>query len=457
MSIFSGRLDMLHGSIWDKLIIFAIPLALTNVLQQLFNTADVVVVGHYVGRDAMASVGSMTPVISLFVALFAGLALGTNVVLAQHFGAKGYQRLQDAAGTTIWLALILGILSVALCYPLTDQILSFLSVPDEIMAQSKTYLQYYCLGLPAMAIYNFGAGMLRSIGDTKSPLISLGLASLANIILNLLFTLGFGWGVFGVALATTIANFLSALILLVVLVRSPIFGLSLHLAFTRRELLFMLHIGLPAAIQGMVFCFSNVIVQSAINSLGASVIAGSAAAFTIEINMYCLMSGFAQAATTFVSQNFGARKIARCIRVTKVTLGITLPLNLAMSLIIILIAPYILGVFTTDPQVAEMGKLRIWYIILPNVVTIFIDILSGALRGYGCSLPPAIATLVAICGIRIVWVFTVFRIYPEFWIILLSYPLSWLATALMISFVYYRFRHTSLIFKHLDTHKHLAT
>ena len=454
MSIFfHRRVDMLHGSLWDKLVIFAIPLALTNVLQQLFNTADVAVLGHYAGRDAMASVGSMTPVISIFVALFLGLALGANVVLARHLGSKGYERLKNASGTTIWLAVLLGILALGVCYPLTDQIMTWLSVPDGIRAQSKIYLQCYCLGLPAVSLYNFAAAMLRSIGDTTSPLISLGLASFLNIVLNLVFTICFGWGVAGVAIATTISNWTSALSLLFILWRSETFNLGIKLLFSRRELFFMLRIGFPAAIQGMVFCFSNVIVQSAINSLGEDVIAGSAAAFTIEINMYCLMSAFAQAATTFVSQNFGARKIARCIRVTRVTLGITLPLNIIMSLLIFFIAPYILTIFTSDPNVAEMAMMRILYIILPNVVTIFIDLLSGALRGYGCSMPPAIATLVAICGIRIVWVFTIFETHHEFWVILLSYPLSWLATAILIGFVYYRFRHGNLIFKHFDSRK----
>ncbi|MBQ9536890.1 MAG: MATE family efflux transporter [Desulfovibrionaceae bacterium] len=442
---FSRSIDMLHGTLWDKLILFALPLALTNVLQQLFNTCDVAVLGHYAGRDAMASVGSMTPVISLFVALFLGLSLGANVVLAQYIGSNNAFAVRRAAGTSVWLGLFLGILSPLCCYPFLDSILELLKVPADISAGAKVYLEYYCYGLPAVALYNFFAAMLRSVGDTTSPLVSLTCASLLNLILNLVFTIVYGLGVAGVALATTLANWLSAVILLVVVLRRTVFGLHIHhCPLSRKILLLMLRIGLPAAVQGMIFCFSNVIVQSAINSLGANVIAASAAAFTIEINMYCLMSAFAQATTTFVSQNFGARNILRCIKITRVTLAITMPLNIGMAALIILIAPYILVIFTHDPAVEELAILRLWYIILPNAVTIFIDVLSGALRGYGCSMPPAIATLVAICGIRILWVFTIFKATPEFWVILLSYPLSWLATAVLIAFVYYRFKRDTL-------------
>ena len=444
MKNFFRNIDMLHGSLWDKIILFAIPLALTNVLQQLFNTADVAVLGHFVGKEAMASVGSMTPVISIFVALFMGLGLGANVVIAQHVGAGEKKRMREAANTSLVLAVILGIAALFLVWPFAREILQLLEVPKAIVRDSTIYLQCYALGLPAMALYNFFAAMLRSIGNTTSPLVSLALASILNIALNLLLTLCFDMGVFGVAIATTFANWLSAFYLLIIVFRAREFGLHLLPRTSRRELSYMMRIGLPAAIQGMVFCFSNVIVQAAINSLGENIIAGSAAAFTIEINLYCLMSAFAQAATTFVSQNFGARNIPRCLRVTRVTLALTMPLNIACSLLIIAIAPVLLGFFTADPSVLDMAELRLWYIVLPNVITIFIDLLSGALRGYGCSLPPAIATLVAICGIRIVWVFTVFQITPTFSCLLASYPLSWFAAALLISFVYYRFRRSPL-------------
>ena len=451
MSIFSrlSHIDMLSGSIWDKLVLFSVPLALTNVLQQLFNTADVAVLGHYLGSEAMGAVGSLTAVISLFVALFLGLALGANVVIAKHFGRKSPEQIVRASQTAMFLALLLGLTCLALCYPLADDLLRLLSVPLDLLPLSKVYLQYYLLGLPALAIYNFAAAMLRSQGDTTSPFISLAVASLLNLVLNLLFTLCWHWGVAGVACATSLANGVSALILLLILARRKVFGLSLFLRkLDLRECSEMLRIGLPAAIQGMVFCFSNVLVQSAINSLGAFAIAGSAAAFTIEINMYCLMSAFAQAATTFVSQNYGARNLARCLRVTRVTLALTLPLNLLMSLAIVLAAPSLLRFFSHEPRVLEMAMLRIYLIVLPNVVTVFIDVLSGALRGYGCSLQPAIATLLAICGIRVVWVFTVFRIWPDFAVLVVSYPLSWLVTAIFIAFVYARYRRVVLLHGH---------
>ncbi len=440
---------MLAGSIWDKLVLFSVPLALTNVLQQLFNTADVAVLGHYLGSEAMGAVGSLTAVISLFVALFLGLALGANVVIAKHFGRKSPEQIVSASQTAAILALALGLGCLGLCYPLADHLLRLLSVPDDLLPLSTVYFQYYLLGLPAVAIYNFAAAMLRSQGDTTTPFLSLAVASLLNLALNLLFTLQFHWGVAGVACATSLANGVSALILILTLFRRRVFGLSLRFPkLDCAELREMLRIGLPAAVQGMIFCFSNVLVQSAINSLGPIAIAASAAAFTIEINMYCLMSAFAQAATTFVSQNYGARNLARCLRVTRVTLALTLPLNLVMSLAIYLAAPRLLGFFSQDPQIVDMAMLRIYLIVLPNVVTIFIDVLSGALRGYGCSLQPAIATLLAICGIRVVWVFTVFRIWPDFVVLMASYPLSWLATAILIAIVYLRYRRVVLLHGH---------
>ncbi|MBO4369226.1 MAG: MATE family efflux transporter [Desulfovibrio sp.] len=436
----SSRIDMLKGSIWDRLILFSLPLALTNVLQQLFNTADVMIVGRFVGRDAMAGVGSMTPVISIFVALFLGLALGANVSIARYFGKKSDDGIRRASHAAFFLAFFLGLFCLFLTYPFLEDILDLVGVPSAISPLSQDYLAYYLLGLPAISFYNFAAAMLRSEGDTTSPFISLFIASVLNIVLNLLAVLVFDLGVKGVALATSFSNAVSAIILFFLLLRRKVFGLR---PFFRRidknELKTMLAIGLPAAIQGMVFCISNVVVQSAINSLGADVIAGSAAAFTIEINMYCLMSAFAQAATTFVSQNYGARNIARCLRVTKVSLYVTLPLNVCMSLLILFLSPWLLGFFTADPAVFETAMQRIYFIVLPNAVTIFIDILSGSLRGYGCSLPPAIATLLAICGIRIVWVFTVFQTHHTFDWLLASYPLSWFATALFIAIVYWRY------------------
>ncbi|MBQ7617435.1 MAG: MATE family efflux transporter [Desulfovibrio sp.] len=443
------HIDMLKGSLWDRLFLFAVPLALTNVLQQLFNTADVAILGHYVGATAMAAVGSLSPVISLIVAVFLGLALGANVVVAQKVGCRNWQGLKSAARSALFFALGLGLGLLAICYPLLPLILKLLGVPADIAHASADYFAAYLLGLPALALYNFAAALLRSLGDTATPFVSLALASLLNLVLNLLAVLVLDLGVVGVALATTLANYVSALILLWRCFALAEFGLRQALwPLDFGELKSMLQIGLPAAVQGMVFCFSNVIVQSAINSLGPIIIAASAAAFTLEINLYCLMSAFAQATTTFVSQNYGARNLARSIRVTRVTLFLTIPINLFMSVLIILSGPSLLSFFTTDPLVVESAMQRLYFIVLPNVVTIFIDVLSGALRGYGCSLPPALATLVAICGIRIVWVFTVFRLEPSFAVLMLSYPLSWLATAFFITLVYLRFRKVVLLHGH---------
>ncbi|MBQ7606803.1 MAG: MATE family efflux transporter [Desulfovibrionaceae bacterium] len=449
MAFFSklSTINMLEGSIWDKLIVFSLPLALTNVLQQLFITADVTVLGNAAGRDAMASVGSLTPAIGLFVSLFLGFSIGSNVVIAKHFGSGSSARVHSASRATLTLALLLGFGCFFLCFPYVHELLVLLAIPEEIQPLSESYFSWYLPSLPFLSLYNFAAAMLRSKGDTATPFLALAAASLINIVGNLI-AVALGYGVSGVAFATTFANAASAFFLLVRIVRQPVFAVFQKVSGVRAELQDVVRIGFPAAIQGMVFCFSNIVVQSAINSLGPVAIAGSAAAFVIEINMYCLMSAFAQAETTFVSQNFGAKNLRRCLAVTRVTLYLTLPLNICLSLIIYLAAPYLLGFLSSDPAVIETAMIRICAIVLPNVITIFIDILSGALRGYGCSMPPAIATLIAICCIRIAWCFTVFTVWPDFTVLLVSYPLSWFVTAVLIALVYFRFKKVVLFHRH---------
>ena len=434
-------IDMLHGSLWDKIILFAMPLALTGFMQQLLNATDVAVLGQFVGKNAMAAVGNNTSLIGLLVNLFMGLSLGANVVIAQSIGAKKLDRVHDAVHTAFLLALIVGILLCGIAELAVNPIFEWLVVPAEVAPMAETYLRIYAVGLPAMGIYNFEAAIFRSRGDTQTPLIALTIASFLNIALNLIFVINFDWGVDGVAWATVIANSVSALILMLGLMKDDgLIHLNLReLKIEKSCLKETVRIGLPAGVQGMVFSLSNLLIQSAINSLGADAMAASAAAFTIEINVFCLTMGFGQAATTFVSQNYGAGNLQRCKDVTKVSLQLNILFMLILSASILYFAEPLIKFFNEDPAVVELGITRLWFIIAPEIISVVMEIVSGSLRGYGISLAPAIITLVFVCGIRITWVFTVFVEYPTYAALMAVYGISWFFTMvfLIVAYVYY--------------------
>ena len=431
------NIDMLQGSFWDKLIIFALPLALTGVFQQLFNAADVAVLGQFVGKNAMAAVGNNISVIGILVNLFMGLSLGSNVVIARFIGAKKPEKVGTAVQTSFALALITGVLLLGLGETIAGPIIKWLEVPAEVEAMAETYLRVYLLGLPFIGVYNFEAAILRARGDTKTPLMALIVASFVNISLDIAFVM-LGWSIMGVALATVLATGVSALILFWALTHSQDI-LRLHFngfTFDKKLLRDIVAIGLPAGVQGMVFSFSNILIQAAVNSLGPDAMAASAAAFAVEVNVYCVLNAFAQATTTFVSQNYGAGNLARCFQITKVGLALDIAFTVAMGVLVIIFARPLLGLFNADEAVLELGIIRFWFIVAPQFLQVFIDVLSGALRGYGFSLPPALLALVGICGVRIVWLFTLFPASPTYGTLMACYPVSWLITGIFIAILY---------------------
>ena len=316
------KIDMLNGSIWDKMIVFALPLAFTGMLQQLFNAADVAVLGRFVSNESMAGVGNNVPVIGLIIAFCMGLALGANVVVARLLGMKEPERANRAVHTALATAVIFGIGAAIVGECFAGPAMDWLSVPEAVRDDALTYLRVYLLGMPFIAIYNFLAAVMRSQGDTQTPLWALVAATLVNIAGNLFFVLAFGMGTAGVALATVLANALAASLLFFSLITAD--G-PLHIEpcevfrIDMTALRPMVRIGWPAGLQGAVFSISNLVIQSAINSLGADAMAGSVAAFTIEINIYCFINAFGLAATTFVSQNYGAKNLERCKRATYVS------------------------------------------------------------------------------------------------------------------------------------------
>ncbi len=432
-------IDMLHGSLWDKIIVFALPLALTGVMQQLLNAADVLTLGQFVGKNAMAAVGNNISMVGLIVSLMMGLSLGANVVIAQNIGAKRIDRAHSAVSTAFVLAGICGIFFCIIAEFLVAPIFYFLDVPKSVVEMAETYLRIFLLGLPAISFYNFQAAIFRSKGDTRTPLIALAAASGINVVLNLIFVLQLDWGVAGVAAATVIANVFSAIILFYELLKADgVIKLHLNALFVDKEELFeIVRIGLPAGIQGMVFSLSNLLIQAAINSLGADAMAASAAAFTIEINVFCVVNGFGQAATTFVGQNYGAGNLQRCKRATWVSMGLSALFMQTLCFVILFFADEVLSLFNEDPEVIRLGVIRLWYIVAPEMINVAMEVLSGALRGYGISLTPAIITLICVCGVRVAWVFTAFAKIPTYATLMAVYPISWLITTIILIAAYF--------------------
>ena len=431
---------MLEGSLWDKIIVFALPIALTGILEQMFNAADVAVLGRFVGTEAMAAVGNNVPIVGLIVTLFLGLSLGANVVIAQYIGARCLKEASRAVHTALALSLLAGIGVTLLGELFAAPLLSLLSVPDAVMPLAELYLRVFLMGMPFMSVYNFASAILRSHGDTGTPLIALLAASALNVVLDLGFVLVLGLSADGVAWGTVLSYLVAASLLIRALRREEgVLRLDFRLLRVRRhhaKRIFV--IGMPAAVQGMVFCFANLVIQAALNSLGAEVMAASAAAFTIEINMYCVIAAFQQACTTFVSQNYGAGNLPRCREVTRWSLRLNIVAMLVLGALILLFMRPLLRIFNGDPAVVEIGVIRIIYVVVPEIFSVFIDIFSGSMRGYGYSLMPALVTLVCICGVRLSWVWLVFPHHPTFETLMIIYPISWMVTSLFL-YLLYRF------------------
>ncbi len=424
-----SRMDMINGSLGDKIIKYALPLAVTGVLQQLFNAADLAVVGQFSGKEAMAAVGGNAPVIGLLVNLFVGISLGSNVIIARSIGQGDKETITKTVHTSIVMALLGGALLMILGEFFAPGVVNMLDVPGEVYPMAVKYLRIYLAGMPVIMLYNFEAAIFRSCGDTRTPLAALVVSGVLNVILNLFFVLELGMDVDGVATATVLSNLVSSVILFVALVRTKqaIRVEPKKLRVHGDVLGEMLKIGV-----GMIFSFANIIIQSAVNSLGTTVMAASSAAYNLEIFAYYIMNSFGQACTTFVGQNYGAGKGERCRRVLKLCLLQSLFSTAAASGLILLFSCQLLGIFNTDPEVIAAGQIRLAYIFFAYLFSFAQEGLSGYLRGFGVSFIPAACSVVGICGVRLVWIFTVFRQIPSFSTIMQVYPLSLGVTAVAI-------------------------
>ncbi len=433
------KLDMLNGSLWNKLPAFALPIAATAILEQLFNASDIAVVGNFASTDelrtaAVAAVGANSPVIGLIVNLFIGVALGANVIIANAIGREDRQTVKKTVNTSVIMALVGGIAIAVVGELAAKPALGLLNVPDDVFPLALTYLRIYLLGMPVILLYNFEAAIFRSVGDTKVPLIALAVSGVLNIVLNLIFVVFFKMTVNGVAIATVISNAVSSVILFVRLVKSDKY-ISLdpkNIRFSFSIFKRILRIGLPAGIQSAVFSISNIIIQSAINSLGTIVMAASSAAFNVECFAYYVLNSFSQACTTFVGQNYGAGKIDRCKRTLALSLVEDAVASALAIAVVLLSGKYLLWVFNHDPEVIEIGYTRLKILFFAYIFSMLYEIMSGYMRGFGISLTPAILTTVGVCGIRIAWINLVFPKSPTFETIMNVYPISLSATAVLI-------------------------
>lgn len=431
------KLDMLNGSIWNKLPVFALPIAATGILEQLFNASDIAIVGNFAQTDktaAVAAVGANSPIIGLILNLFIGIALGANVVIANAIGRDDRQTVQKAVHTSMVVSVIGGVLVAVIGEIIAEPLLTVLNVPDDVLELALLYLRIYFLGMPVILLYNFEAAIFRSIGETKMPLIALTLSGILNVLLNLFFVIVLKMSVNGVATATVLANVVSAGILYIKLVKSDKY---IKVEFKKLRIdgkVFakIMQIGLPAGIQSAVFAVANIVIQGAINSLGTVVIAASSAAFNIEIIAYNVMNSFSQACTTFVGQNFGANKIDRC----KKTLFLCLIEDAIASgtaiLIVLITGKFLLSIFNNNPEVIEIGYTRLVIIFIAYIFSMLYEVMSGYLRGFGFSLVPAILTTVGVCVLRIIWINTVFPANRTFVTIMTAYPVSLATTAVLI-------------------------
>lgn len=429
-----NHIDMINGPLGDKIVKYAIPLAVTGVLQQLFNAADLAVVGQFSGKEAMAAVGGNAPVIGLLVNLFVGISLGSNVIIAKSIGQEDNENISKAVHTSVVVALLGGIFLTILGEFLAPGIVKMLDVPKDVYPLAVKYLQIYLAGMPVILLYNFESAIFRSCGNTKTPLVALVISGILNVVLNLFFVLGLGMDVDGVATATVVSNFVSSAVLFAALTKT-----TLAVRINPRKLHVhgdvlgqILKIGIPAGIQGMIFSFANIIIQSAVNSLGTTVMAASSAAYNLEVFAYYIMNSFGQACTTFVGQNYGAGKGDRCVRTLKLCLLQSFAgTAVACGLILIFSGP-LLRIFNTDPDVIAAGRVRLEYIFFAYLFSFAQEVLSGYLRGFGVSFIPAACAVIGICGVRLTWIFTVFRQAPAFTTIMQVYPLSLGITAAAI-------------------------
>ena len=434
----SYEIDMCDGPLLSKILLFSVPLMMSGILQLLFNAADIIVVGRFAGSSALAAVGSTSSLINLLINVFVGLSVGVNVLVAKYYGGQREKDMSETVHTAVLTSLLSGLFLVILGGIAARPLLHLMGTPDDVLDQAVLYMRIYFLGMPVLMVYNFGAAILRAIGDTRRPLYFLFMAGVVNVALNLFFVIGLGMGVDGVGWATVISEHVSALLVLKSLMEAP-GALKLNLKELRihpKKLKRIVKIGLPAGMQGDIFSISNVLIQSSVNSFGSIAMAGNTASANIEGFVYTAMNAVYQTNLSFTSQNLGGRKYSRINRIMYICLAVVTVVGITLGITAVLAGDLLLGIYSSDAQVLRYGMLRLEIICGTYFLCGIMDCMVGSLRGLGYSVIPMFVSLTGACGFRVLWVFTVFAAYRSLDVLYLSYPVSWAITAIahMITF-----------------------
>ncbi len=423
---------MCSGSILKKMLLFAIPLMFSSILQLLFNAADIVVVGKFAGDNSLAAVGSTSSLINLLTNLFVGLSVGANVLIAHYFGAKEKEDLKKAVHTVVTISIISGLILTVIGVLGAKVLLTWMDTPGDVLKLATTYLRIYFAGMTATMVYNFGAAILRAVGDTKRPLYYLLFAGVVNVVLNLIFVIKFNMDVAGVALATVISQCISAFLVIRCLIKETgDIHLDLRcLKIDKGNFRKILQVGLPAGFQGMLFSLSNVVIQSSVNGFGELIVAGNSAAANLEGFVYMAMNAFHQAAISFTSQNMGSGKYSRINRILYAAQFYVFLVGLIMGLAVVKFGEPLLGLYTENADVVDAGMLRLRYIVTCYFLCGMMDVMVGALRGLGYAIMPMIVSLIGACGLRLIWIATIFRMedFHTIEMVYITYPISWFLT-----------------------------
>ena len=428
----SYEMDMCNGPILSKVLVYAFPLMLSGILQLLFNAADVIVVGRYAGSQSLAAVGSTSALINLLVNVFIGLSVGVNVLVAQYYGAKKEDDVNETVHTAVAISLVSGVFLVFIGFLLSRPLLELMGTPADVIDKSTIYMKFYFAGMPVIMLYNFGSAVLRAVGDTRRPLYYLTIAGVVNVLLNVFFVTQLNMDVAGVALATVLAQVISAGLVVRALMQSEgCLKLELKkLRIDKSKLKRIVRVGLPAGMQGAIFSISNVLIQSSVNSFGSIAMAGNTTAQNIEGFIYTAMNAVYQTNLSFTSQNYGGRKFSRLNRITLTCVGVVTVVGLVLGLSCYGAGEFLVGIYSSDPEVVQYGLTRLSVFGMTYFICGIMDTMVGAIRGLGYSILPMCVSLTGACAFRIVWIYTIFQWNRTLMTLYLSYPASWIVTTI---------------------------
>lgn len=442
-SLQRGQVDATQGVIWKQLLAFFFPLWFGTLFQQLYNTVDSVVVGRFVGKTALAAVGCTGTVVNLTVGIFNGIASGAVVVIAQQYGARRQERVNKSVHTAMLLGVLLGALFMVIGFWTAPWILRAMGTTADTLAEAELYLKVYFLGMVPNVVYNMGTGVLRAIGDSRRPLYFLMAASICNIVLDLVLVLVFGMGVLGVAVATVVSQILSAVLVASSLMRAK--GQSYQLfprqmCIEQQSFKAIMRLGVPAALQSVMYSVSNIVIQASINDFGTDAMAAWTAYGKMDVIFWMTVSSMGLAITTFSGQNFGAGKIDRLKQGVRVSVWMSMGMSVVLSVILTVFARPIMSIFTPDGDVLKIGTEMVQFLAPTYITYVLVELLAGAIRGAGKSLAPTLISLFGVCALRLVWLLAVVPFHNTVYMVELSYPITWTVTSVALAVYYCRGR-----------------